>query len=114
MDFAVPADYRVKLKESGRRISTWTLQGNKKKKTVERKGDDYTDYNCCSWYSHARIGKRIGELENKKTSGDHLNYCIIEIAHNPEDGPGDLRRLDITQLPVKDHQLTLIRKNLKV
>ncbi len=27
--------------------------------------------------------------------------------------PGDLRRLAVTQTPVKDHQLTLMRKNKK-
>ena len=27
--------------------------------------------------------------------------------------PGDLRKLAVTQTPVKDHQLTLMRKTLK-
>ena len=43
-----------------------------------------------------------------RTSGNHANYCIIEIGQNTEKSPGDLRRLAITQTPVKDHLLTLI------
>ena len=41
-------------------------------------------------------------------SGDHPNYRIIENGQNTEKSPGDLRRLAVTQTPVKDHQLTLI------
>ena len=40
-------------------------------------------------------------------SGDHPKYRIIENGQNTEKSPGDLRRLDITQTPVKDHQLML-------
>ena len=37
---------------------------------------------------------------------------IIENGQNTEKSPGDLRRLAVTQSPVKDHQLTLIWKTL--
>ena len=46
------------------------------------------------------LKKGTGGLGNKRTSGDDPNYCIIEIR--------DLRRLVVTQTPVKDHQLTLM------
>ena len=36
-------------------------------------------------------------------SGVHLNNSIIENGQNREKSPGDLRRLAITQTPVKDH-----------
>ena len=52
--------------------------------------------------------KRTGGLGNKRTSGDHPNYCIIEIAQNTEKSPRDLKRLAVTQTPVKDHQLMLM------
>ena len=38
--------------------------------------------------------------------GDHPNNCIIENGQNTEKSPGDMRRLAVTQSPVKDHQLT--------
>ena len=40
--------------------------------------------------------------------GNHPNYSIVEIGQNKEKSPGDLRRLIVTQAPVKDHQLTLM------
>ena len=68
--------------------------------------------NWRSWYSLQRIGTRTGGLETKRTSGDHLNFSITEISQNTEKNPGDLRRLAVTQTPVKDDQLTLMRKTL--
>ena len=41
---------------------------------------------------------------------DQPNDSIIE---NTEKSPGDVRRLAVTQTPVKDHQLTLMWKTLK-
>ena len=40
--------------------------------------------------------------------GDHPNNSIIEDGKNTEKSPGDLRRLAVTQSPIKDHQLTLM------
>ena len=44
--------------------------------------------------------------------GDHPNNSIIENGQNTEKSPGDLRRIAVTQSPVKDHQLTLMWKTL--
>ena len=52
--------------------------------------------------------KRTGGLGSWRTSGYHPNYSIIENDQNTEKSPGDLRRLAVTQTPVKDHQLTLM------
>ena len=60
-----------------------------------------------------RMGTRTGGLGNKRTSGDYPNYSIIENGQNTEKSPGDLRRLAVTQTPVKNHQLTLMRKTLE-
>ena len=53
----------------------------------------------------------------KKTGGmriqenrDHLDHNIGKVG---EKSPGDLRRLAVTQTPVKDHQQTLMWKTLK-
>ena len=48
-----------------------------------------------------------GGLGKKRTSEDHPNYCIVEIDQNTEKSPVDLKRVAVTQTPVKDHQLTL-------
>ena len=46
-------------------------------------------------------------LGDGKTSENHLNYYIIENSQNTEKSPGELRRLAVTQTPVKNHQLKL-------
>ena len=52
--------------------------------------------------------KGTRELGNKRTSRDHPKYCIIQIGQNTEKSPGELRRLFVTQTPVKDHRLALL------
>ena len=108
MDFAVPANHRVELKESEKK-ETYLDLARELKKTVEHESDGDTNCNWCSWHSHQRIGTRTGGLENKRTSGDHLNYYIIVIAQNTEKIPGDLRRLAVTQTPLGNHRLTPVR-----
>ena len=73
---------------------------------MEHESDVYTNCNSCFWYSHQRIIKGAGGVGNKKTSGDPPNYYLIKIDQNTERSPGDLRRLAVTQTPVKDYQLT--------
>ena len=46
-----------------------------------------------------------------RTSGDYPNYNIIEISHNTEKSPGDVRRLTVTQTSVEDHPLTLLSRS---
>ena len=46
-------------------------------------------------------------LEDLEIKG-RMDYHIIENSQNTEKSPGDLRRLVITQTPVKDHQLKLM------
>ena len=45
------------------------------------------------------VGGRIETIQNDS---------IAENGQNPETSPGDLRRLAVTQTPVKNHQLTLM------
>ena len=54
------------------------------------------------------VTKGTGGLESWRPSGDHPNDSIVENGLNIEKNPGDLRRLSVTQTPVKDHQLMLM------
>ena len=112
VDFAVPADHRVKLKESEKKDKHLDLAGEQKK-TMEHESDGDTNPNRCTRYCHQSIIKGTGKLGNNRTSGDHPNYCVIEIGQNTEKSSENLRRLAITQTPVKDHQLKLVWKTLK-
>ena len=84
MDFAVPADPRVKLKENEKRDKYLDLARELKKKTVEHGSDSDTNCYWCGQYSHQRIGKGTVKLGNKTTSGDHADYSIVEIGQNTE------------------------------
>ena len=57
--------------------------------------------------------KRPGGLGSLRTGRDYTNDSIAKNGQNSETSPGDLRRLAVTQTPVKNHQLTLMWKTLK-
>ena len=105
MDFAVLVDHRVKLKESEKKDKYLDLARELKKLCYMKVTIVLIEIGA--FYSHQRIIKGIGGLGGRRTSGDHLNY-IIENTQYTEKSPGDLRRLAVTQTPVKDYQLTLM------
>ena len=41
------------------------------------------------------IFKETGGFENKRTSGEHPNYCIIDNGQNTEKNPGELLSLKL-------------------
>ena len=102
VDFDVPADHGVKLKESEKRDKYMDFV-RELKKTTEHESDCDTNCNQCTLYSNQMIGKGTRGIENKRTSGDHPNYSIIEIGQNTEKSPGDLRRHGVIQTPVEDN-----------
>ena len=80
---------------------------------MELEGDDYANCDWCFWHSNYRIIKGPGWLGSWRTSGDHPNDSIIENGQNTEKSPVELRSLAVTQIPVKNHLLTLMWKTLK-
>ena len=80
---------------------------------MEHEGDNYTNQDWCFWYSHQRIIKGPGGFGVQGKSADHPSNSIIENAQNTEKIPGNLRRLAVTQIPVKNYQLTSIWKTIK-
>ena len=107
MDFAVPADHRVKLKESEKNDKYLDLAGELKK--LWNMKVTIIPIVIGAFYTVTKgLSKGPGGLGNKRTSEDHPNYYIIENGQNTEKSPGDLRRFTITQTPVKDYQLKLM------
>ena len=49
------------------------------------------------------IGEGARRFENKRTTGDHPDYSTIKITQNTEKSPSELRKLAVTQTPVKKH-----------
>ena len=112
MDFAIPADYRVKLKESEKKNKYLDL-ARELKKLWNMKVTFIPIIIDARGTVAQGIDTRTGGFGNKRISWDYPNYCITEIGQNTEKSPRDLRRLAVTQTPVKDQQLTLLRKTLK-
>ena len=109
LNFAVTADHRVKLKEIEKKDKYLTLLGSWK--------------NCRTWKWRVYELKLMFLLRSPKdwyrdwrvwNSRDHPNDTIIKIGMDTEKSPGDLRRLAVTQTPVRNHRLTLIGKTLKI
>ena len=94
-DFAVPAEHRVKIKESEKKDKYLLLSKELKKKTVEHESDG--DINCswCAWSDPQKIGEVTKRLGNKRTSRDLTDNIIIRTAQNTEKCPGDLKLLDV-------------------
>ena len=55
---------------------------------------------------HQTIDTGTGGLGNKRIREHQPNYSIVEIGQNTEQSPGNLRRLAVSQTPMKDNQLT--------
>ena len=107
IDFAVPADHRIKPKESEKKNKYLNLARHLKK-TMELESDDYNNRYWCFWYSHQTLIKGTEGLGNKRTRRDQQNYYSIENGHNTEKSPGDLSIFAVSQTPVKVYQLTLM------
>ena len=54
-----------------------------------------------------------GRNANQRMSKDHIGNSNVEICQNTEKSPGDMWRLAITRIRVKDHQLMLVLKTCK-
>ena len=96
VDFAVPTDHRIKLKECEKKDKYFDLTRQLKKlwnmkvtiiPIVIGAFDTVTKEGLGSWW----------------TNGDDPNYSI-ENGQNTKKSHGDLKRLAVSQTPVKDHQ----------
>ena len=94
-------------------IPTTTTTTKIIEKTMEHESDNHTNCKWCFWCNHQTIIKLAEGFGDKRTSVDNPNYYIIENGQNTEKSPVDLRRLAVSQTPVKDPILTLMWKTLK-
>ena len=82
MDFTVAADHRLKVKENKKKDKYLDLARKLKKNTMEHENNSYPNCRWCSGYSHQRFGKKTRRVRNKRLSGDHPNYSIVEIGQD--------------------------------
>ena len=79
---------------------------------MEHKSNCDANCNPCAQYSHQRIEKGTGRIGNKNSSGNHPNDNTVKISENTEKSPDDLRKLAVSETPVKNYQLMLVWKTL--
>ena len=75
---------------------------------MEHESNGDTNCNWHTWNGPQRFGKGVGRVRNWGTNQDYPNNSLVKICQNTEKSPGDLKRLAVTQPPVKDHQLMLV------
>ena len=75
---------------------------------MEHESNDCANCVLCVRHNNLRIIKRPEGLGSWRTGRDYPNDSIARSGQNPEMSPGDLRKLAVTQTPVKNRQLTLM------
>ena len=60
------------------------------------------------------VSSRIWTRVAVSNSYDDNHYTIIKINQNTEKSPRDPTRIAVTKRPVRNHQLTLVWKTLKI
>ena len=78
MGFAIPIDYRVKIKkkkkQNVRQILGFYL---KTERAVKYEGGGDTNNSWCAWKSLLGIGKETGVYENQRKNHDHTDHRIF-------------------------------------
>ena len=107
VDFVVPADHRIKLKKCEKKNKYLKL-ARELKKLWNMKVMIIPIVICVFGTITKGLLKRPGGFGSWRTGRDYPNDSIIENGQNTKKSPGDLRRLAVTQTPVKNYQLTLM------
>ena len=77
---------------------------------MEHEGDGDTNCNLCTRNNPQILVKGVENLEIR----GKVENTIIKIGQNTEKSPGDSSRLTVAQTPVRNYQLTLVWKTLKI
>ena len=99
MDFAVPAEHRGKMK--GEKLNKYFDLFIELRKLLDMR---VTMKPIVAGALRTILKGLEKELEEFEISG-RIETILIEIGQNTEKSPRDLRRLVLTQTPVKGHQL---------
>ena len=105
VDFAIPINHRVKIKENKKRKKYLEL-----KKLWNMKVMVIPIIIGALWMVPKGFIKGMEELEIRVHAENIPNYSIVKISKNTGKSPGDIRRVVVTQTLVKYHQLTLVWK----
>ena len=107
MDFAVPADHRVKLKEREKKDKYLDL-ARELKKLCNRKVMFIPIIISALGTVTEGLSKGLENLEIRGRVETIKTTTLLKVDQNTEKSPEYLSRLTVTQTSVKDHQLTLM------
>ena len=107
MDVIVSADHRVKLKESEKRDNYLDL-ARELKKPCKMKVKNIPIIIGSLGTVIKRLVQGLEHLEITRRVETVQTIALMRSARILRKGPGDLRRLAVTQTQLKDHQLTLM------
>ena len=83
------------------------------KKANEFEGDGNTSCNWCTWNNLQGLLEGLEYLKIRGQMETIHPTAIMRIGQNTEKDLEDLKRLDVVHIPMKYHQVTLVRKHLK-
>ena len=133
VDFAVPANHRLKIKED-EQIDKYLDLARELKNPVEQASDGDTNCNWCAWNGPEEFGRGIGTVGNsspfrlqhcwdwpeywEKSWRPEDSYChsdcsIVEIGQNTEKSPGGLRIVIVTQTAALLRLARILRRVLE-
>ena len=108
MDSAVLADHKAKFKENKKKDKYLDLA-----RVLKKLWNMKVTVIPIVFGAPGTVTKGLVQgLEDLEIRGrvETIYYCIIKIGQNTEKSPGDLKRLAVTQTPVRNHWLTLVQK----
>ena len=106
MNVAVPADHRIKSKESEKKDKYLDLAKELKKLWNVKVTVIPIVIGALCTVIKGLVSTGTEGLGNKRRSGTHRNSSNVKISLNTVKSPRDLRRLAVTQNPVRNHWLT--------
>ena len=112
-NFTVPVDHRVKLKEITKRDKYRNFARELKKKLWIMKVTVIPRVISALSTVTKELVQGLEDLKIRGRVETIQTKSIIEIGQNTEKSPGDLRRLAVTQTPVRKHRLTMVWKTRK-
>ena len=106
MDFVVPADHRVKIKEEEKRDKYLNLAREQQKLCNIRVTGVALVIDVLGTVTKSLAV--VGRVGSRRPKWNHLIYYIVKIGQNMEKCLRDLERLSVTRSLVRDKQFVLI------
>ena len=113
VDVAVPAKYRIKIKANEKKNDKYLDLARELKKAVEHECYSVASSNYFTWNDPQSLRKSSRRDGIRRTSGNYPIYRFVWFHHKTEKSAGELRRLAVTQTPVKRSSANAGKKNSK-